>query len=74
MTVCQVRIAADALVRSRPLGARAAKLMIEAAASRITYYQQRNAAARRSHAKTTLQKLHQQGVYLTNLPRCKWET
>jgi hypothetical protein len=48
--------------------------MIEAAASQIAYYQQRNAAARRSHTKTTLQKLHQQGVYVTELPRCKWET
>ena len=74
MTVCQVRIAADALVRSRPLGTRAVRLMIEAAAKTIEYYQNRNAAARRSHTKTTLQKLHMRGVYVTDLPRCRWET
>ena len=74
LTVCQIRIAPDALVRSRPLGVRAARLMIEAAAAQIAYYQQRNAAARRSHTKTTLQKLHNQGVYVSDLPRCKWET
>jgi uncharacterized protein YfaQ (DUF2300 family) len=74
LTVCQVRIAADALVRSQPLGARAARLMIEAAAATIKYHQARNAAARRSHTKTTLHKLHEQGVYVTDLPRCRWET
>ena len=74
LTVCQVRIAADALIRSRPLGTRAARLLIAAAAKTIAYYQTRNAAARRSHAKTTVQKLRDRNIRLADLPQCKWQT
>ena len=48
--------------------------LYDQAVSQIAYYQQRNAAARRSHTKTTLKKLHKQGIYITDLPRCKWQT
>lgn len=34
--------------------------------------QNRNAAARRSHRKRTLRRLHRIGVYLTEIRRCRW--
>lgn len=70
--MCQVRIAAAALVRSWSLGRTAAQTQIEAAARQIDYYQQRNATARQSHTKTTVRKLHALGITLTELPRCRW--
>ena len=72
MTVCQVRTAAAALVRSWGLGRHAAKLIIAAAAAEIAYTQRRNAQARRSHTKTTRRKLAALGIQLTQLPRCGW--
>jgi hypothetical protein len=58
LTVCQVRIAAAAVIRSWSLGSSAAQVQFQAAATQIAYYQQRNAAARRSHTKTTVRILH----------------
>jgi hypothetical protein len=70
--VCQVRIAAAAVVRSWSLGRTAAQVQFAAAATQITYYQQRNATARRSHTKTTVRKLHALNIKLSDLPRCRW--
>ena len=72
MTVCQVRTAAAALVRSWGLGRKAAALILEAAAAELKYTQRRNALARRSHTRTTRQKLAALGIRLTCLPRCGW--
>ena len=74
MTVCQIRTAAAALVRSWGLGHRAAKLILEAAAAELAYTQRRNATARKSHTRTTCRKLAALGIRLTGLPRCAWST
>jgi len=47
---------------------------LEAAAEQIVYHQARNAAARRSHTKTTRRKLRESGIDCDTLPRCRWST
>ena len=72
MTVCQVRTAAAALVRSWGLGRKAAGLILDAAAAELEYTQRRNALARRCHTRTACKKLAALGIRLTALPRCGW--
>jgi hypothetical protein len=43
------------------------------AAAKIRYAQRRNAQARKSHTKTTLQKLKTLGIDLARLKRCQWD-
>jgi hypothetical protein len=70
--VCQVHVAAAALVRSWWLSGALCTALIEAAANEIQHWQQRNAAARKSHIKRTRRKLREIGIYLKDLIRCKW--
>ena len=46
--------------------------LIEEAANQIEHWQQRNAAARKSHIQRTRQKLQKNGIYLKDLIRGKW--
>jgi hypothetical protein len=71
--VCQLHTAMAALVRSwwdndQPASDR----LLDKTAAKITYQQQRNAQARKSHTKTTKRKLHELGIQLTDVPRCSW--
>jgi hypothetical protein len=50
----------------------ATRVLVSAAVTQIAYYQRRNAAARRSHAKITVHKLHALGIQISGLPRCRW--
>jgi hypothetical protein len=52
----------------------AKRVLLSAAAEQIAYYQRRNATARRSHAKTTVLKLHALGIQISRLPICRWRT
>jgi len=70
--VCQVHIAAAALVRSWWLNGALCTALIEAAAHEIQHWQQRIAAARKSHIKRTRRKLRGMGIYLKYLIHCKW--
>ena len=54
------------------LNGRASAALIEHTASTIQHWQQRNAAARKSHTKQTRKKLRQMGIKLSDLIRCKW--
>jgi hypothetical protein len=69
-----VRVATDALVQSWQLEAQARARLYERTAKRIQYHQRRNALARSCHTRTTLRKLHRNGIKLTNLPRCDENT
>jgi hypothetical protein len=70
--VCQVHVAAAALVRSWWLSGALCTALIEAAVNEIQHWQQRIAAARKSHIKRTRRRLRKIGVYLKDLIRRKW--
>jgi len=70
LTVCQVHLAAAAVVRSWWLDGRASKPLYEQAAKEIAWTQQRNAQARKSHDKATRRKLRASGIRLTKIKRC----
>jgi hypothetical protein len=67
-----VHVAAAAVVRSWWLSGRVCAALIEEAANEIQHWQQRNAAARKSHVKRKRKKLRKMGIYLKDLIRCKW--
>ena len=62
--MCQVRKAVSALVRSWWLDGLAADLLFQQAADEIADHQRRNAQARASHTKTTIDRLQQLGIDL----------
>ncbi len=70
--MCQVHIAAAALVRSWWLSGALRTALIEKAVKDIRHRQQRLVAARKSHIKRTRKKLRKMGIYLKDLVRCKW--
>ena len=72
--MCQVKTAADAMVLGQQLGPAARERLYEHAATRIEYYQRRNAMARASHRRTTINKLHREVIQLSGLPRCDENT
>jgi len=51
---------------------RASPKLIHHVASTTQHWQQRNAAARTSHRKKTLDKLRKIGITLNQTIRCKW--
>jgi len=67
-----VHVAAAALVQSWWLSGRLCAALIDKAATEIQHWQQRIAAARKSHIKRTRKKLRKMGIYLKDLIRCKW--
>jgi hypothetical protein len=52
---------------------RASKLL-ERTAEKISYQQQQNAKARKSHTKRTRRQLRKLGIRLTTLSRCSWDS
>lgn len=70
--MCQVHTAVGALVRSWWLNGRASTALIEQTAREIQHWQQRIAAARKSHTKQKRKKLRELGIKLKDLIRCKW--
>ena len=73
LTVCQIRTAAAALVQSWSLGKNAGQVLLERTAENITYQQQQNAKARKSHTKRTRRKLRELGIRLATLTPCSWD-
>ena len=71
LTVCQVRIAADAMIRSCWLPEPQRQAILQHASNKIRYYQTRNACSRRSHRKETIRALHRCGLTLRSLRRCE---
>jgi hypothetical protein len=70
LTVCQVRTAVAALVRSWWLSGCGCTKRLQQTATEIQYAQARSAAARKSHTKTT----RRAGIKLTQVPQCTWDT
>ena len=70
--MCQVHIAAAALVQSGWLNGALCSALIEKAAQDIGHRQQRIVAARESNTKRTRKQLRKMGIYLKDLIRCKW--
>lgn len=70
--MCQVHDAVAALMPSWWRSGRASPTLIKHTAKTIQHRQQRNAAARKSHRKRTLEKLRRIGIALKDLIRCKW--
>jgi len=50
----------------------ASERLIEKTAKKIARTQKRQIQARKSHTKTTRNKLRRKGILLTELPRCRW--
>lgn len=61
-TVQQVHEVVMAQLTARLLTGRVSRKVLETSAEKVTYYQERNAQAKRSHAKKTLQRLQKRGV------------
>jgi len=61
-------------VRGWWLKGRASGELIDQAIEEITWAQQRNVQARKSHTKTTRRKLRQLGIKLTDIKRIPWNT
>ena len=61
------------MIRSQSLEPKARYSYLAQQAALINRTQRRNAAARKSHRKATLRRLHQLGVKLTGLRRCQRE-
>lgn len=72
--MCQVHRAVSAVVRSWWLDGLAAQLLFQQAAEEIAYHQQRNAAARESHTRTTNKRLLARGINPTKTPAVNWDT
>jgi hypothetical protein len=47
--------------------------LLERTATTITATQRRNAAARKSHRKRTIRRLHKAKLTLERLPKCEWD-
>jgi hypothetical protein len=67
-----VHVAVAALVQSWWLSGRIGAALIEKAATTIQHWQQRNAAARKSHTQRKRRKLREMGIYMKDLIHCKW--
>ena len=74
LTVCQIHDAVAALLQCQWLGRRSASALLEHVAYQITYRQERNVAARKSHIKRTRRKLRALGIKLTETKRCSWDS
>lgn len=61
-----------AVVRSLWLKGKGVAELFEQTAEELTWTQQRNAQAKKSHVKATKRKLRQLGIVLTQIPRCSW--
>lgn len=70
--MCQVHTAVGSLVQSWWLSGRASTALIEHTARKIQHWQQRIAAARKSHRNRTRRRLREMGIYLKDLIRCSW--
>ena len=74
LTECQVHTAIAALIPFWWLNLRAPRKLLERTSEEIVRAQRRNVSARKSHTKRTRRRLHEGGIKLTGLPRCKWDT
>ncbi len=70
LTLNQIRDALAAWLRAWPLGRVARKRLLEDAAWQISYTRNHNAAAKASHRKTTLKKLRERGIEVTQIRTC----
>jgi hypothetical protein len=67
-----VHTAIAALIPCWWLEERPSPKLLERTAAELRRTQRRNATARKSHTKRTRRRLHELGIKLTGLPRCKW--
>ena len=70
----QVHDAVSALVQSWWLKGRASAALLDRTAANIEYHQQRNAMAKKSHARKTKQKLRKIGIKVSKIKRCMWDS
>jgi hypothetical protein len=73
LTVCQVRVAADAMAESRSMSGRCRRQFLDRKAELIAYAQVRNRRAAECHRRTTLERLKDLGVDITALRCCQIE-
>ncbi len=73
LTVCQVRTAADALIRARWMDGERRREYLRRQGEIIAYTQARNRAAADSHRKAALDRLNQLGINVSTLRCCQME-
>ena len=71
LTINQLSIAASNLAPLWQRGGRCSRARAQAISAQLTLTQQRNAKADRSHRKRKLHKLHELGIKLKDLCRCR---
>lgn len=74
LTVRQMRLAVNALLKSIGQPPAIARQILEDASRIIRYHQRRNAQARASHVRTRNQNLEALGVDMATIRRCLWDT
>ena len=74
LTECEIYTAVAALIPFWWLDLSPPRKLLERTSAEIERTQRRNALAKRCHTKRTRQRLHDLGIKLTGLPRCKWDT
>ena len=71
--MCQIRTAADALVRSRWMDGPRRQEYLRRQAEMIAYTQARNRTAAESHRKSALSRLEELGIDVSTLRCCQLE-
>lgn len=67
--MCQIKVAVEAQLDPKLRRAQRLKLLAKPA-RKITYWQRRNATARRAHRKSALRKWRRRGIKISILPSC----
>ena len=74
LTVCQMRLAVNALIASLSQPCEMAQQTLANAVRIIRYHQRRNAVARACHSRTRNEILQAAGIDMAAIKRCCWDT
>ena len=74
LTISQMKQAMSALIESWWMTPASAERLIASTAYKLSYYQKRNAQARKSHTKTRNKKLAAMGIDMEAILKCSWDS
>jgi SRSO17 transposase len=74
LTISQLKQAMSSLIESWWMTPENAERLFKSMAYKLTYYQKRNAQARKSHTKTRNKKLAAMGIDMDSISKCSWDT
>ena len=73
LTISQMKQAMSAVIASWWMTPASAETLLASTAYKLSYYQKRNAQARKSHTKTRHKKLAAMGIDMQTIPKCNWD-